>query len=233
MAVQVDLRADVVSRLLVVGTGRCGTRYASHVLRAAGVECGHEQVYTFRTALGIRQPCWAPFTADSSWLAVPSLPVAEARTILLVRHPLDVVHSMLQLGWFADDQRKDVAKVIYQHRPQIRTEATCADKALAMWMHWNTCALPYAHAVVRFEDMIHDPAALLVPAGVEGRPSPEAVAEIAADPRRVNTKDDKKVPTPRPTWDDFRPALARAALGVAGMFGYREGRNFDVAFVKG
>lgn len=207
----------------MVGTGRCGTRYASYVLRAAGVECGHEQVYTFRTALGIRQPRWATFTADSSWLAVPSLPVAEARTLLLVRHPLDVVHSMLALGWFADDQRKDVARVIYRHRPQIRAEATRADKALAMWVHWNTCALPYAHAVVRFEDMVADPAALLVPAGVEGRPSPEAVAEITADPRKVNTKDDKKVPTPRPRWDDFRPGLAQAALRVAAMFGYREG----------
>ncbi len=210
-----------MSRLLVVGTGRCGTRYASHVLSAAGVRCGHEQVFTFRVALGIRQPRWATFTADSSWLAVPSLPV-KARTILLVRHPLDVVHSMLQLGWFADDQRKDVARVIYRHRPQIRAEATRPDKALAMWLHWNTCALPYAHAVVRFEDMTRDPRALLAPAGVTGRPTAAALEEILADPARVNTKDDKKTPTPRPKWTDFRPELARAALRVAAMFGYRE-----------
>lgn len=212
-----------MSRLLVVGTGRCGTRYASHVLQASGVRCGHEQVFTFRVALGIRQPRWATFTADSSWLAVPSLPVAEARTILLVRHPLDVVHSMLALGWFADDQRKDVARVIYRHRPQIRAEATRADKALAMWVHWNTCALPYAFDVVRFEDMVRDPAALLGPAGVTARPSREAVAQIAADPEKTNAKTVKKVPTPRPTWDDFRPALAQAALRVAAMFGYQEG----------
>lgn len=212
-----------MSRLLVVGTGRCGTRYASHVLRAAGVECGHEQVYTFRVALGIRQPRWATFTADSSWLAVPPLPVAEARTLLLVRHPLDVVHSMLALGWFADDQRKDVARVIYRHRPQIRAEATRPDKALAMWVHWNTCALPYAHAVVRFEDMVRDPAALLAPAGVTARPSREAVAQIAADPEKTNAKTVKKVPTPRPEWGGFRPGLAQAALRVAAMFGYQEG----------
>lgn len=210
-----------MSRLLVVGTGRCGTRYASHVLRAAGVECGHEQVYTFRVALGIRRVAWASFTAESSWLAVPLLPV-KARTILLVRHPLDVVHSMLALAWFADDQRKDVAKVIYRHRPQIRAEATRADKALAMWVHWNTCALPYAYDVVRFEDMTRDPAALLAPAGVTGRPTAAALAEIQADPRRVNTKDDKKTPTQRPAWDDFRPELARAALRTASMFGYGE-----------
>lgn len=210
-----------MSRLLVVGTGRCGTRYASHVLQASGVRCGHEQVYTFRVALGIRQPRWATFTADSSWLAVPSLPV-KARTILLVRHPLDVVHSMLQLGWFADDQRKDVAKVIYRHRPQIRAEATRPDKALAMWVHWNTCALPYAHAVVRFEDMVRDPAALLAPAGVTGRPTAAALEEILADPARVNTKDDKKVPVPRLKWTDFRPELAHAAADLLPAFGYRE-----------
>lgn len=210
-----------MSRLLVVGTGRCGTRYASHVLQASGVRCGHEQVFTFRVALGIRQPRWATFTADSSWLAVPSLPV-KARTILLVRHPLDVVHSMLQLGWFADDKRKDVARVIYRHRPVIQAETTRPDKALAMWVHWNTCALPYAFDVVRFEDMVRDPAALLAPAGVTGRPTAAALAEILADPARVNTKDDKKTLTPRPAWDDFRPELARAALRTASMFGYRE-----------
>lgn len=208
-------------RLLVVGTGRCGTRYASHVLRAAGVECGHEQVFTFRVALGIRRPAWASFAADSSWLAVPSLPV-KARTILLVRHPLDVVHSMLSLGWFADDRRKDVAKVIYRHRPEITAEATRADKCLAMWCHWNTAALPYAYDLVRFEDMIRDPRALLAPACVTGRPSAEALAAIRADPRRVNDKADKKIPTARPEWDDFRPGLARAALRTAGMFGYGE-----------
>lgn len=205
-------------RLLVVGTGRCGTRYASHVLRAAGVECGHEGVFTFRVALGARDPAWNHFTADSSWLAVPVLPGVDARSVLLVRHPLDVVRSMLALGWFADDDRKDVARVIYRHRPEVKAERTCADKALAMWMHWNLAALPYVNAVVRMEDMVRDPLTLLGPAGVTTPRVPLALTEMRADAR--NGKHGKKAPTDRPQWTDFRTGLALAARQVADMFGY-------------
>lgn len=208
---------------MVTGTGRCGTRYASHVLRAAGVECGHEDVFTFPTVNKGRAPEWGALDADVSWLAVPHLPRLDARTVLLVRHPLDVVHSMLALGWFADGQRLLVSRAVERHRPEVLAETTRADRCLALWLHWNLAALPYAYDVVRFEDMVDDPRALLAPACVTGRPTAAALAEILADPERVNSKDDKKTPTARPTWDDFRGPLALAAIRVAGMFGYREG----------
>lgn len=211
-----------MTRLVVTGTGRCGTRYASHVLSAAGVPCGHEDVFTFRVANQGHRPKWGGLAADSSWLAVPFLPRLGARVVLLVRHPLDVVRSMLALGWFADGQRLQISRAVGRHRPEVHAERSRADQCLSLWLHWNTCALPYAFDVVRFEDMVRDPAALLAPAGVTGRPTAAALEEILADPDRVNTKDDKKTTTPRPAWDDFRPELARAALRVAAMFGYRE-----------
>lgn len=207
---------------MVTGTGRCGTRYASHVLRAAGVECGHEDVFTFPTVNKGRAPEWGGLGADVSWLAVPHLPRLDARTILLVRHPLDVTHSMLALGWFADGQRLLVSRAVERFRPEVLAETTRADRCLALWVHWNTAALPYAFDVVRFEDMVADPRALLAPACVTGRPTAAALAEIRADPARVNDKADKKTPTARPEWTDFRPALARAAARAASMFGYRE-----------
>lgn len=210
-----------MSRLVVTGTGRCGTRYASNLLAASGVRAGHEQVFTFRTALRDRTPNWGGYDADVSWLAVPHLPV-NARTILLVRHPLDVVHSMLSLGWFAQGERLLIHRVVEKHRPEVLDETTRHDRCLALWLYWNIAASLHAEAVVRFEDMVADPAALLDPAGITARPSMSALTEILSDSERVNGKDDKKVPTPRPGWGDFRPVLARAALDAAGWFGYQE-----------
>lgn len=212
-----------MSRLVVVGTGRCGTRYASHILRAAGVECGHEQVFTFRVALGIRDVRWEGFDADASWLAVPRLADLHLNAVMVVRHPLRVVHSMLELGWFADDRRKDVAKVIYQYRPEIAHERTRADKALAMWTLWNLGALPYVRHWVRLEDI--GPAGpgiapLLAAARAPGPADPEELTRIRGDAKRSNLKTAAKVAHPAPGWDDFRPALARAARQTAAMFGY-------------
>lgn len=211
----------MTGRLVVTGTGRCGTRYASHLLRAAGVACGHEQVYTFRVARGLRTPDWGEFDADASWMAVPFLPNLRTPALLLVRHPLPVVRSMLSLGWFAEGQRKLIANTVDRHRPEVHAEATRTDKALALWVHWNLSALPYVREVVRFEDMVRDPAALLAPAEVTTRPDPAELAAIRTDPTRTNDKADKKQPTPAVGWGDFRPALARAARQAAEIFGYR------------
>lgn len=209
-----------MSRFVVTGTGRSGTRWCAHLLRAAGVNCGHEQVFTFRVALGRRPHRWREFAADSSWLAVPLLPALRVPAYLVVRHPLKVAHSMLQLGWFAQDQRRDVNGVIYQHLPQVRDEATREDKALAMWLHWNLTALPYAAHVFRLEHLLTTGGADLLTAAGRGPVPPAELEAIAADPARRNTKTDRKRPADPPRWGDFRPELAVAARRVAQMFGY-------------
>ncbi|MFC4869334.1 hypothetical protein [Streptomonospora arabica] len=202
----------------MTGTGRCGTRYASHVLRAAGVVCGHEQVFTFGVARG-RTPRWRGFEADASWLAVPRLSEVRARTVLLVRHPLDVAHSMLQLGWFTP-QRASISRVLAAVDPRILGEPTRADQAMALWLRWNTVARPHAAHVVRFGDLVADPAVLLRAAGVAARAAPGALEAIHADTTKTNSKVDRKQPHPRPAWGDIRPSLREQAQELAAEFGY-------------
>ncbi len=121
---------------VVVGTGRCGTQYASDLLTVSGLACGHEEVFT---PFGVqRRP---GLVGDASWHAVPFVARLGIPAIHLVRRPLDVVNSFLAIGFFRpwDEQR-------VRHRPARRF----ADRYLTMtgdetidavrwcvaWNHW-------------------------------------------------------------------------------------------------
>ena len=54
-------------RVLITGTGRCGTGWMARALTAAGAPCGHEAAFTAR---GHGDCDWV---AESSWLAAPYL----------------------------------------------------------------------------------------------------------------------------------------------------------------
>jgi len=207
-----------VSRFVVVGSGRCGTGWAAELLRQCGVNCGHERVFRWGTVLRGEPIDWGDWQADAAWTAVPRLAELGLPAVLLTRHPLDVVRSMLALGWLtaaptgADLPR--LAQIVSNFRPEIDTEPTQADRCLAMWWHWNIAALPHVGAVVRLEDAVRDPLLLLQAVGVH----PERLPSVP----RWNGKDDKKRPTPHPRWEQFRPELAREARHLAARFGYEE-----------
>lgn len=76
-------------RMVVCGTGRCGTTTLARTLTELGLPCGHQSCFT---VLGIFQP--PGLEADSSWLAAPYLRSLECPILHLVRHPLEVLNSM-------------------------------------------------------------------------------------------------------------------------------------------
>lgn len=76
-------------RLVVCGTGRCGTTTLARTLTELGLPCGHESCFT---VLGIFQP--PGLEADSSWPAAPYLFGLDCPVLHLVRHPLEVLNSM-------------------------------------------------------------------------------------------------------------------------------------------
>ena len=76
-------------RLVVCGTGRCGTTTLARTLTELGLPCGHQSCFT---VLGIFQP--PGLAADSSWLAAPYLRSLDCPILHLVRHPLEVLNSM-------------------------------------------------------------------------------------------------------------------------------------------
>ncbi len=89
---------------VITGTGRSGTGYCAAVLRAVGVDCGHERI--FRPGNG-SVGCMSALRTegDASWLAVEYLPALkhEGVTIIhVVRNPLDVVSSLVGMRFFSD-----------------------------------------------------------------------------------------------------------------------------------
>jgi len=164
--------------LLVTGTGRCGTGFASQVLNSAGVGCTHEGVFTldgWEYAIHLikerrRNPAWG-WQADSSWLAVPFLdrPELAAMTVVhLVRHPKKVMDSHLRLM-----AHRPEAVPYYQgmedYLPELATYDVI-DRAAYWYLKLNEMAAARADLFHRVED---DAGVLLDKLGVDwaGKPS--------------------------------------------------------------
>ena len=85
----------------IVGTGRCGTGYSAEFLTQAGIPFCHEGYYTFdgpKLRNGRRNH---EAIGDASWLAVPYLPDPEVTVVHQLRHPLDVIRSLYNIGFSA------------------------------------------------------------------------------------------------------------------------------------
>lgn len=102
-------------KVVVTGTGRCGTVFMANLLTSMGWPCGHEAVFgphgigRAREVLFGREPAensrisrngtifseGAPIVGDSSYMAAPFLRELDATVIHVVRNPLKVVASLV------------------------------------------------------------------------------------------------------------------------------------------
>lgn len=178
---------------VVTGTGRCGTGFVSRVLTEGGIECGHENVFDAPSVLRATPIDWGNYEADASWLAVPALPFLDddVDVMVVLRRPLDVVQSLLDLGFF--EEYNDYHAVIQIATPLTLAERTPQDRALAHWCHWNLAAMTYADSVIHIDSW--------------------GLGSTVA--RDYNTKTEAKRPVPQVDWGSFRPALALAARQLA------------------
>jgi DNA-binding transcriptional MerR regulator len=93
--------APALHPFVVTGCPRSGTHYLSEVLTRVGLVCRHEAVFGPHerafTGLGRAH-------GDSSWLAVPFLAQLPPDAVVLhqTRHPLEVVRSLLGIGFLED-----------------------------------------------------------------------------------------------------------------------------------
>lgn len=120
----------------VVGTGRCGTRYASELLSMSGVPCGHEEVFT---PFGLQRG--ADLVGDASWHAVPFVVDLGVPAIHLVRRPLDVVNSFLAIGFFRpwSEQRvrpRPARRFADQYFRTTGDEVRDSVRWCVEWNHW-------------------------------------------------------------------------------------------------
>lgn len=144
-------------KLIVTGTGRCGTGAMSQVLTKAGLPCSHEGTFTFR---GVSNPD-CTLEADSSWMAVPYLSHYPTTPIVLVhRHPLAVASSLVGIGFFTTPSQ--YRTFLYRKMPELKT-LTPFEAACRFYVRWNELALEYAEVVADIENPPWDRIAALTP----------------------------------------------------------------------
>lgn len=207
----------------MTGSGRCGTKYTSRVLSAAGVRCGHEQVFTYDSAIGRAPVDWGVFEAESSWMACADLP-DDVPVVLLVRHPLRVVKSWVEIGMFTHQPANPCHNVSRQMCPWIYDEPSAADSALGLWLHCTLTALERAEMVVRLERFDEAQfARLLSWSGHDPSVAGWAMAQAHAGQDARNEHLALKVASGvrwEPDWSALRPELAEQAMDLAQLIGY-------------
>ena len=115
-------------KILVAGTGRCGSTYMAHLLTQMGLPCGHEAIFTtdgleeakkrlskpetikFSECTENSIPLWTEpwdIVADSSYLSAPFLNhllLKETKIINVIRNPLEVIASyVFDAKYFTND----------------------------------------------------------------------------------------------------------------------------------
>lgn len=195
-------------RLVITGTGRSGTGYISELLRASGVPCGHEQVFT---CVGRER---RPFLlADASWMAAAELPIRWP-VLHQVRNPLDVINSLVGIRFFSDRTDSPYRRFARRHETGLIGDEV--HDAMVWYVAWNERIEPHATFRYRIEDM---DAALVRAIGDAGgldidlRRAEEAIA--SASPT-TNSRERAEL-----GWEDLPggPLLDRLR-GVARRYGY-------------
>lgn len=130
---------------IVTGTGRCGTGYMSKVLTSAGIDCSHEGIFktdSYDDAVSrIRS---SDIRAESSWLAAPFLnspALNDAFVVNLIRHPRDVIESMVRIGLFDNFSipgGKPYRAFINEYFPDLFSNyGSPAERATAFLLSWT------------------------------------------------------------------------------------------------
>lgn len=180
-----------MSRLLVTGCGRSGTRWLAWTLAEAGVPATHEGGgHDPRRGLVLSSP------VDVSWPAgwwAADFPGLIAHQI---RHPLDVAASTEKRRTFA--KPRPYGKWAMSKVPAIAAEPDPIRKALRYWHDWNRMLQPHADICWQVETLDADTLTdVLARAGVPVDPSALRTV-LAAD--AVDRHDSEHPPL---TWDDL------------------------------
>lgn len=150
-------------KYIVTGTGRCGTMFMAKFLTSAGINCGHEVIFTnagLETAKSKLQ-IYSGLEADSSYMAAPYLrnPILkDAKIIHVVREPMKVINSFvvgycyflsgrlnctLGTDWTYEyppgaDPEFKFMRFIYRHVTELYNRSlTPIERAALYYVRWN------------------------------------------------------------------------------------------------
>lgn len=148
-------------KLIVTGTGRCGTAWVANFLNQLQVGIGHERII---------HPGYLPpapgvdmlpegLRGESSWMAVPHLPRLRdqgADVVHLVREPMACISSLLNTGLFNDEVPEafiEYAKWLRDYMPIPYDDPLL--RTVYYYITWNEEIEKYAQFRMRIEDS-HD-----------------------------------------------------------------------------
>lgn len=122
---------------VIIGTGRSGSSHISEVLRASGYPCSHEAYYT-PDGPTLRNPERSyHYRGDSSWLAVPYLPDPDIIALHQVRHPLKVIRSLFNSGFFDENYRLGRSTFAAFARRHFDCSDDPLQSCLRWYIEWN------------------------------------------------------------------------------------------------
>lgn len=195
-------------RVVVTGTGRCGTGYMARVLTRAAIPSTHEGVYNPQFT------DWSVQRVESSWLAAPFLPQFEGHVVHLVRHPLAVINSLVGVGFFTDELRALYAD---HARHFVDMEGLSeVEQAMKFYVEWNRMIEPFADQFVKVEEADGEIFAMIA-AAAGAKHSPTDFQEaLKAIPTDWNHGDRAEL-----TWDDLPAGDLKSELEtMAKEYGY-------------
>jgi len=153
-----------MKRFLICAVPRSGTGYIAKLLTNLGIPCGHESVFglgeargRFRGSLEAGADLSLPDTlGDSSWLAVPFLPVLPKDVIVIhqVRHPMAALKSLVGRELFTGNPRnKGYIDVIEEYALGVHNYTDEVSKSVAFWLDWNKQIEDHAHFRYQLETL--------------------------------------------------------------------------------
>lgn len=198
-------RAPKPPRFAVVGTGRSGTGYVAALLKASGVNCGHEG--WFRPD-GDRT---GGLHGDASWCALPDIEAGawKGPVAMVARHPVPTVRSLVGTELLhAARAGEPYPAFAREHCPEIGGLEPL-EAAVEWWVAWNERCAAVADVKLRVEDLRHPWALGELGDALGVDLDPAASAQVPTD---VNSRVTADIPE-RDIW--------RLLDGRAARFGYQ------------
>lgn len=202
-----------MSKFLITGCPRSGTKYTAKLLTSAGIPTGHEKVYR------PRGPFPWKLDGEVSWAAVPYLKELKwtgTPVIHQVRHPLKVIASLMQRGTFTSKGQKQWASIATDWMGKVVDGKDPLWVASYFWLVWNLEVEKWAEDTFRIEDEPH----LLVneAAWASGEEWPN-IDKALAVPKDVNRSTQQP---PTLTYSSLPHDLSGPIRELACKYGYRE-----------
>jgi len=122
---------------VIVGTGRCGTKFTSRYLSDLGITSSHEAYYTPEGPRLRNKNRNYKATIDVSWLAAPYLPQQGVRVVHQVRNPLGVISSFYKLGFFDPRYYSRHKRYIDFIKPHFDLGTSPLQSCVRWYIDWN------------------------------------------------------------------------------------------------